>query len=144
MMNEELENFEQRLRGQPLKIIPGEWRAEILTNCRRSNVEDHAPESLWLSTFVSQLSTIFWPHPKAWGALAAVWICIFVLNFSARDKAPLIAKSSPPPSPETIVELKQQRRLFVELIGANDWQVADRQKVFSPKPRSESTEVLMT
>ena len=29
-MNEESEQFEQRLRRQPVKQIPPEWRAEIL------------------------------------------------------------------------------------------------------------------
>jgi hypothetical protein len=42
-----------------------------------------------------------------------------------------------------LVELKQQQRLFAELIGANDLREADRQKLYLPRPRSERAEVLV-
>ncbi len=35
-----------------------------------------------------------------------------------RDTTPVVAEKSAPPSPEVIVELKQQQRLFAELVGA--------------------------
>ena len=59
-----------------------------------------------------------------------------------RDKTPVIAEKVLPPSPEVIAELKQQQRLFAELIGANEMRVADRQKIFLPSPRSECVEIL--
>ena len=98
----------------------------------------------WLSTLVARRSTIFWPHPKAWAGLAAVWIFIFALNFSMRDTPPRITEKSAPPSPEVIVELKKQQRMFAELMGSRETPDADRQKIFSPKPRSERVEILMT
>jgi hypothetical protein len=39
--------------------------------------------------------------------------------------------------------LKQQQRLFAELVGAREPLDADRQKLFLPKPRSECGEILM-
>jgi hypothetical protein len=36
-----------------------------------------------------------------------------------------------------VAELKQQKLLFAELIGPVETRVADRQKLFPPKPRSE-------
>ena len=135
------DDFEQKLSRQPLKKIPGEWRAEILTAATRQNPHV-APPASFLSTINSQLSTLFWPHPKAWARLAAIWIFIFTVNFSMRDHSEIVAKKSAPPSPEMVTELKQQQRMFAELIGANDWRVADRQKLFFPKPRSEYSEIL--
>jgi hypothetical protein len=141
MMNDEMEQFERRLKRQPLEKIPGEWRGKILANCRGSKVELRAQERGWHSTLVSRLSTIFWPHPKAWASLATIWIFIFALNFSMREKTPVMAEKVSPPSPEMMAELKQQQRMFAELIGANETRVADRQ-IFLPLPRSERTEFL--
>ncbi len=62
-----------------------------------------------------------------------------------RDKAPVRAEKSPPPSPEVIVELRQQQRMLAELIGPRDTSDADRSKSFVPQPRSERPfEILVT
>jgi hypothetical protein len=140
MMNDEADQFEQRLGRQPLKSIPAEWRAEILTAARAAQPSRH----VWLSTLNSQLSTVFWPHPKAWAGLATVWVFIFALNFSMRDTSPRVAEKSAPPSPEVMVELKKQQLLFAELVGPRELSDADRQKLFAPKPRSECVEILAT
>jgi hypothetical protein len=96
----------------------------------------------WFSTLNSQLSTILWPYPKAWAGLAAVWILILAVDFSARDKTPVMAEKSSPPSPEVIVELRQQQRMLAELIGPRDTRDADRSKSFVPQPRSERVEFM--
>jgi hypothetical protein len=145
MMNEELEQFEQSLRRRPVKQIPGEWRADILAASRGVQVSHHASrvtQQSFFSTLNHQLSTILWPHPTAWAGLAAVWILILALNFSSRDRSPAVAEKSAPPSPEVIVELRQQRLLLAELIGPRDTRDADRSKSFVPQPRSERTAVL--
>jgi hypothetical protein len=138
------DDFEKKLQRQSLRKIPAEWRGQILSNCRGSKAEGRAQEQYWPSTLVARLSTILWPHPKAWAGLAAIWIFIFGLNFSMRDASPRIAEKSPPPSPEVIVELKKERQLFAEWMGPLETPDADRQKNFSPKPRSERVEILTT
>jgi hypothetical protein len=143
MMNEETEQFEHRLSRQPLRQIPGEWREEILEACRVSSAERREPERFLPSTLVSRLSTIFWPHPKAWAGLAAVWILIFAVDFSMRDTTPVVTEKAAPPSPEVIVELKRQQRMLAELIGAGQAREAETPK-FLPQPRSERVEILMT
>ena len=143
MMNEETEQFERRLSRQPLKKIPGEWRAAILDACRVQSVERRKPERFLPSTLVSRLSTIFWPHPKAWAGLAAVWVLIFAVDFSMRDTTPVVAEKAAPPSPEVIVELRQQQRMLAELIGAGQAREAEVPR-FLPQPRSERVEIMMT
>jgi len=140
-MNDE---FEQKLSRQPPRKIPGEWRGEILAAARAavSRPSTLASRRNWLSTLNAQLSTIFWPHPKAWAGLAAIWIFIFAINFSIRDKTPAVAEKFSPPPPEVMAELKQQKLMFAQLIGADDLHAAVRQKNFSPKPRSEYAEIL--
>ena len=141
-MNDELKSFEERLRRQSLKPIPGDWRAEIL-QASRHMAKAPIPEEHWLSTLNQKLSTLLWPHPKAWAGLAAVWVVILAVNFLTRDTAPVMAEKSSPPSPEVVAELKQQRQLYAELIGPPLAQDIDRRKNAVPRPRSECSERLM-
>ena len=145
MMNEEMEQFERRLSRQPLRQIPVEWRGEILSAAREGQTIRHSSFVIrpsWLSTLVSHLSTILWPHPKAWAGLAAVWILIFCMEFSMRDTTPVVAEKAAPPSPEMVAELKQQQRMLAELIGARDASDADRSKSLAPRPRSQRVGIL--
>ena len=146
------DELEQKLSRQLLRPVPTEWRAEILREGRRAAVPNNKwdadtaslPARSWLSTINHQLSTLLWPHPKAWAGLAAVWIFIGALNFSARDTSPRLAEKSAPPSAEVIVELKKQQRLLAELVGSYETVDADRPKIFSPRPRSGRVEILTT
>ena len=139
-MNDETEQFESRLSRQPLRQVPDEWRAEILSAAKLA--VRPVPHTSFLSAFNQQLSTLFWPHPKAWAGLAAVWVLILAVDFSTRETSPRMAEKSLPPSPEVIVQLKKQQRLFAELMGPREPLDADRQKNFSPKPRSEWVEIV--
>ncbi|MEY4917913.1 MAG: hypothetical protein RL616_1826 [Verrucomicrobiota bacterium] len=138
------DEFEQKLSRQPLRQVPSEWRGEILAVCRGSKAEGRAREPFQPSTLVARLSTIFWPHPKAWAGLAGIWICIGVLNFSTGEVSPRVAAKSSSPSPEVVVELKKQQRMFAELVGSYEPADADRPRIFSPRPRSERVEILTT
>jgi hypothetical protein len=153
------DDFERRLSRQPLKKIPGEWRAKILREGRRAAVPEigdadtaSLPILNWreavraftsAATIRSRLREIFWPAPAAWAGLAAVWILIFCVNFSMRDTTPVLAEKAAPPSPEVIVELKQQQRMLAELIGSSQARDAELPR-FLPLPRSERVEILMT
>ena len=44
---------------------------------------------------------LVWPCRRIWAGLAAVWILIFVFNFSQRDPAEMLARKSSPPSPRS-------------------------------------------
>jgi len=143
------DDFEQKLQRQPLRQIPGEWREEILAaadvNRRNQPVREFTfapmPFQRLLSILNHQLSTVLWPHPIAWAGLAAVWILIFAVNFSVRDKSPVMAEKSAPPSPEMVAELKRQQRMLTELIGARETHEAEPQQFF-PRPRSERAEIV--
>jgi hypothetical protein len=141
-----MDDFETRLSRQPLRRIPAEWRNEILREGRNAAVAeigDADTASLPILNWRMALANFFWPHPKAWAGLAAVWILIFAVDFSVRDKSPVVAEKAAPPSQEVIAELNKQQQMLAELIGANQAREAVMPR-FLPQPRSERVEILMT
>lgn len=138
--------FEKQLRRQPVKEIPGDWRAEILSTARAAQPASHVSRITchegWLATLNHQLATLLWPNQKAWAGLAAVWVVIFVLNHSAQDgTAVVVAKKSAPPSPEMIAELKKQQKLYAELVGTSEATEAERPRDLPNRPRTQRLEI---
>jgi len=132
------DEFEKRLQRQPLRQVPTAWREEVLTAAGRAlPVGRRAPRPVQLTSLVSRLSAALWPHPAAWAGLVAVWVFIFAVDFSIRDRMPGVVVKTAPPEPEVIAELRQQRRLLAELIGPRDARDAGRSKPLAPQPRSE-------
>jgi len=124
------DEFEKRLQSQPLRQIPSDWRERILRGARpighSSRVTRH-----------SFLSTLFWPNPKAWAGLAAIWIVIAAIQFASRDQTKNLAKDAAPNTPERMVLLKQQNQLLAELFAQMPPKDADRPKHNLNQPRSE-------
>jgi hypothetical protein len=80
---------------------------------------------------------LIFPCRHVWSGLAAIWIFIFIFNFSQRDRVELLARKLPPPSPEAIQAWRQQERLLAELIGPNEIRTAQPARPFVPRPSSE-------
>jgi hypothetical protein len=78
------------------------------------------------------------PRPALAG-LALTWIAIIALNLSSSETPRaevLMAKSPANPSPETLRALREQKRLFAEMVGSSAATDADVRR-FVPRPRSE-------
>jgi hypothetical protein len=107
---------------------------------RRASAND-ARERRSQSAAATALQTLWreliFPCRRIWAGLAAVWILIFAVNVSQRDPSEMMARKSPPPSPEMILSFRQQEILLAELIGQNEPQTAEPPKTFSPRPSSE-------
>ena len=134
------DDFEKRLRQQALRKIPAEWRAEILGAARTASSPPHVSRFTlpgFLSTINHQLSTLLWPHPKAWAGLAAAWLLILTMNFYSADHTTRVAKAAPAPSPELLLALREQRRELAKLIEPAATLDAEQPKPFLPSPRSE-------
>lgn len=83
------------------------------------------------------------PSRHIWTGLAAIWVFIFIANFSMRDHSQItMAKSSP--SPEMIVAYRQQEKLLAELIGQSEPRVAEPSKTFLPRPSSQRKFEILT
>jgi len=136
------DQFEQRLQRQPLREMPSAWREEILSAAHKTESSHHrSPERLaaqkrgeggWRARF--------WPHPTAWGALAAVWLVILGLHFTAHETTiNNFARHSAPPSREMRELLREQERLFAELVGPIEKPDADRPRGVAPRSQRRET-----
>ena len=86
---------------------------------------------------------LIWPCRRIWTGLAAIWILIFIVNFSQRDPSELMARKISPPSPEMVAAFRQQQRLLAELIGPDETQAAEPPKRYLPQPSSERRFVIL-
>jgi hypothetical protein len=138
-------DFEARLKREPLRQLPGEWREGILSAAYEASRTQHAirnteqtPSSRsWLSTIYSQLSALLWPHPVAWTGLAAVWLVILGVNLATRDATTRLARQAAPVSPQVFMAFQEQERLLSELIGPSEPPMTEPPKPRLPRPRSE-------
>jgi anti-sigma factor RsiW len=88
---------------------------------------------------------VIWPCRRLWTGLAAVWVVIFAGNFSLHDHSQTIAMKSSPPSQAMIASFKDQQKVLAELLADYSTpRAAERQKFFSPKPRTENETILTT
>lgn len=136
-----MNDFEQRLRTVPVKPVPADWRAEILTAAGMYSVP--ASREPWWARCQAQLNALLWPHPKAWAGLAAMWVFILLLYVSSQDETSGHMAPSAPPSPEMQAEIRQQQQWLMELVGANETQDADRPKTGPGQPRTQVTRILL-
>ncbi len=134
------DEFEKHLQRQPLRKVPDEWRAEILRIAESSHPSTPDPRPSFLSTINHHLSTLLWPHPKAWAGLAAVWILIFSLHVTSRDSVPRLADNAHAPTAEIVLNFRDQEKILAELIDNNEMPAADRPKRLPAQPHSERRE----
>lgn len=140
------EDFETQLRQQPVREIPNEWRAEVLAAARAAaesagdSKASPSPGILrgYFSTLYEQISALFWPSPKAWSALAVVWIGLLVLNYATAHKPEMPPLALRHPGQEILMARQEQQKLLAELLGQSPQpSVIDRPKSQDKKPRSE-------
>jgi len=120
-----MEDFEKQLQQLPMRPVPAEWREQIMDAARP--VLDQQPTSRWRE--------LLWPCPQAWAGLATVWVVILVLNMVAHEPVQVAKAAHVSPPQEVLMALREQRRLFVELVGP--FPPAKQSETFIPRPRSE-------
>src|SRR3954471_2052344 len=141
--------FEQELQQQRFRRVPSAWREEILKVAREAATQKAPPTSAARDSTAANgwkrlLADLLWPHPAAWGGLAATWLVILVLNFASRDQAEQkVAYEAPPASPELRELLREQQQMFADLIGPLDKTVATEPKRQRAQPRSAARAELL-
>jgi len=134
------DEFEEQLQGQPLRGIPSEWRAEILSAARgfpASRPRASAAWRPWISRLHFQVSTLLWPSPRAWAGLAAIWLIVIAFNLAAHDARPLLA-SKPSAREQFVLSLKEQKQVLAELLAPYEGAPAVKPKAPVSRPRSQA------
>lgn len=97
-------------------------------------------EWLPLRALLTLWRELIWPCRRTWAGLAAVWLVLLTLQLASRDSAEVAARKTPPPSPEMLMVLRQQRLLLAELVERPAPRVADQPKSTPARPRSQRQE----
>jgi hypothetical protein len=113
-------------------------RHEVLREVTEGNRQSAPAAKLTLAAAIRlRWRELLWPCPQVWAGLAAVWLVILTVNLTTRDpQARTIARAAPP-SPEVRELLRQQERLYAELLGATPTRVATQTKAPALSPRSQ-------
>jgi hypothetical protein len=108
--------FENRLADIPHREIPVELRARILAAAR--------PRPSFFALLTAILKALFsFPHPLAWGAVAACWAVITILNFSGPRGEELYAVTPKnyggplPSAQEYFVRQAEEHSLLMSLLA---------------------------
>ena len=81
---------------------------------------------------------LFLPSRRTWTGLAAVWLLLFLINFSQRDGSPTAGSGS---APMAMMSIRDQQKLLNELFADRSPPMeAEQPRIFSPKPRTEKSE----
>jgi hypothetical protein len=98
--------------------------------------------SLSVSFVVMKLwQELIWPCRQLWLGMAAVWLVIAALNMSP-DKTLTVANTgTTAPNAETLMALREQRRLLVQLLEPVTPSIALPSAV--PPPRSEQRQTIL-
>lgn len=143
------DSFEQLMQRQPLRPLPSAWREEILgvagAAAGPGYVSSQPSYRLnwreWAGWALVKLwRELIWPCRRTWAGLAAVWLLLLTLQLVSRDPAEVAVRSTPPPSPEVLMVLRQQQLLLAELVERSESRPANRPKAVPARPRSQRQE----
>ena len=96
----------------------------------------------WLSCSTQFRQELIWPCRRFWLGLTVVWLLLLIVNFSQSDNVNG-GTGNPVRSGGVILSLQAQQRLLNELLADRTAPIdADRPRIFSPKPRSQTQEVM--
>ncbi|MBM3844926.1 MAG: hypothetical protein FJ405_01400 [Verrucomicrobia bacterium] len=114
-----LDDLEKRMAYVALRHPPEDLQRAVLDRARTSHLHT-APHSASVAAPAFRLRDLFWPAPKAWGALAAAWVFILVLNW-LNPMEPATESLSPDTSASSADReaLVLQRQFYAELLDLN-------------------------
>lgn len=79
-----MNDFERKLRQQPFREPPADLRAAILGGAAKVIVPERWTWREWL-----------WPSPRAWAALAALWLIFLGAQIAERPLSPPAPSAAP-------------------------------------------------
>ena len=122
-------------------------RREVVRELNNQGTKEQSLPAFFVAWFLG-CSNKLWqelvlPSRRIWTGLAAVWVLLFIVNFSQRDNVSSITGKTVR-SGEVSMSVQAQQRWVNELLAdRSSPPEADRPKIFSPKPRTEIIKILI-
>ena len=130
----------QRHQAADAKL--NQTRRAVIVQMEKASVT--RAEGLPLRALLKLWRELIWPCRRTWAGLTAVWLVLLVLQLASRDATEVVARKTPPPSPEVLQVLRQQHLLLAELVERSAPRVADQPKSTPARPRSQLQEEMWT
>ena len=89
------EQFENRLRRQPMRPVPPAWRGEILAAAARQNAKTVRRGDEEAAALLVGWRLLFARMPLAWAALAALWLGMIGVNLTMPGPMVSVAMETP-------------------------------------------------
>ncbi len=113
------------------------WDREFQSAIRSASV----PKQSIVTRLLDCCRDIFWPSRRIWTAFAAIWLAIFALNFSTREKPQTVAHNASQPSPEMVLVFLEREGLLPALSKRDKDRSPKSTKSPAPAPRSERRDI---
>jgi anti-sigma factor RsiW len=124
--------FKQWVKTEP----PVEAGAAFRARWMRSIEAADAPWRASLPALISQWGEWLWPSPVAWGALAAVWVCLLSIQWAMSAQRAAGHEMARSPSNDAAVTFAQRQRELASLLESlTPPQAPSRPD--QPRPRSQ-------
>ena len=104
--------FQQWARTEPPVEASAAFRARWIRSIQTSN----SPARPFLVAWISRWGDWLWPSPVAWGALAAVWVCLLALQWATAAQPPAGHQLARSPSNGAAVTFAQRQRELSSLL----------------------------
>jgi len=119
---------------QPSQTARTRWARAVAEAARPRPVRRLTPAM----AFREWWHDVIWPWRRVWAGVAAAWLVILAGNVSLREPSSAFTEKSAAPSQEAIASFRDQQKILAELLaGDSAPRDAERQNIFSPKPRTE-------
>jgi hypothetical protein len=111
------ETFEERLRRQPWRPLPREWREEIMVAAQAAITPPLARRAS-VPRWRLMLGYLLWPSPRAWAGVAALWVVAVAGNIVQHWASPAPKAALPVAASKTHETLPQRQRVLAEWLNA--------------------------
>ncbi|WCJ60092.1 hypothetical protein NXS98_02910 [Fontisphaera persica] len=111
------ETFEERLRRQPWRPLPQEWRAEIMAAAQTATTPPSSRPAR-VQGWRLVLDYLLWPSPRAWAGVAALWLVAVAGNIVQHWASPAPKAALPVSASTTHETLPQRQQVLAEWLNA--------------------------
>jgi hypothetical protein len=118
-------------------------RREVVTKLNNQETKQQSRPVFLVASFLGCLNTLWrelvLPSRRTWAGLAGVWLVLLAINLVQHEPVPAGKTTTAP----TMMSFREQQRLMNELFAdRSPVAEADRPRIFSPRPRTETTEMM--